>query len=67
VLTYINIITRDYRDPAATYSDNGSYFIANPLVLELKGRNIKVMNALLGHPTSVGLVERYMRLIKESL
>jgi hypothetical protein len=49
--------------PSAVYSDNGSHFVQGDFAALLKANGIKHFPAPKSHPSSVGLIERYVQLI----
>jgi len=46
------------------YSDNGPHFIGSPAKDYFKENGIKHLDAPVSHPSSVGLVERTVQLVK---
>jgi hypothetical protein len=53
--------------PKAIYSDNGSHFIGNPAKDYFKWRGIHHSDAPVAYPSSVGLVERSVQLVRSRL
>jgi hypothetical protein len=49
--------------PSAMYSDNGSHFVQGKLPALLKENGIRHFRAPKSHPSSVGLIEKYVQLI----
>jgi transposase InsO family protein len=49
--------------PKTIYSDNGSHFVGAEMQKMLKEHGVLHFGAAISHPSSVGLAERYVRMI----
>ena len=60
-------VVRHFGWPRASYSDNGRQFVFGDFPNEMKRQGVHMMYSPPGKPSSVGLAERYVRLVKEGL
>ena len=60
-------VIRTFGQPRAVYTDNGRHFVGGVFPQELDDKGVHRFSASPGYPQSVGLAERYVRMIKEGL
>ena len=67
VVRVLQKIAKLFEWPIAIYCDNASYFVKGKVPEELKGHQVLQFSAPIMHPSSVGLSERYVRLVLTGL
>jgi transposase InsO family protein len=60
-------VVKTFGWPSAVYSDNGSHFVQGKLPALFKEHGVRHFPAPKSHPSSVGLIEKYVQLILYSL
>jgi hypothetical protein len=61
--TLLNTVVPVVGWPRTIYSDNGSHFVGKEIEQMFKDHGVVHFNAAISHPSSVGLAERYVRMI----
>ena len=68
VLEFIKkCIVHPFRYPQAIYTDNGSHFTGGVFPQTMETMSVKIFRALIRHPQSVGLAERYVQIVLAGL
>ena len=67
VVRALKKIAKMFGWPIAIYCDNASYFVKGVVPEELKTHGVLQFSAPITHPSSVGLVERYVQLVLTGL